>query len=60
VTVGGNKYRQSYRSTLRCDICGTTKEIVRPGGQRRAQGHVKHTWCHKCRDRTAHIEGGED
>ena len=46
--------RRFYTSTVKCSICGTQQPITRR--YRRAAGHIKHTWCRVCQERTAHIE----
>ena len=41
---------------LRCECCGDSAFIWRKKSKLKEKGHVKHLWCPKCLDRTAHVE----
>lgn len=44
------------KSNLFCEKCGSTFPIMRQKGYGREKGHVKHVWCIKCKEVTAHLE----
>ena len=46
-----------YTSIVICNTCGTKQPITRR--YKRAEGHLKHTWCRVCKERTAHTEQEE-
>lgn len=39
-----------------CEVCGNIMVIPRHPRRDKRSGHVKHIWCFKCRNVTAHIE----
>jgi hypothetical protein len=41
---------------LKCSTCNNITTIQRRRGELRELGHIKHLWCYKCKDTTAHIE----
>ena len=41
-------------TNLKCEKCGTVFQIPRIKGQIRSKGHIKHVWCFKCKEITAH------
>ena len=41
---------------LECAMCGFVSTIQRRDSKNRAKGHIKHLWCPKCKERTAHVE----
>jgi hypothetical protein len=43
---------------MMCTICGTHQEIMRRKARIKEVGHIKHLWCIKCENRTAHKEEG--
>lgn len=43
-------------STLYCTVCGLPQSIIRDSARRRPTGHIKHMYCFKCEDVTAHME----
>ena len=45
---------------LECDECGNVVTIHRKKHKMREKDHVKHMYCFKCKDRTAHIETKDD
>lgn len=44
------------RSELTCEHCYSKYVIFRHKGSMRGNGHVKHLWCYRCKDVTAHTE----
>lgn len=42
--------------TLRCERCGCESYIWRKKSKLKERAHVKHYWCRRCQDRTAHVE----
>lgn len=45
---------------LNCEVCNNTVPIFRKRHKMKEKGHVKHMWCFKCKDTTAHIEVKEE
>ena len=46
----------TVKSPLVCEECGAEFVIIRTRGRLRERGHIKHVWCHVCREVTAHVE----
>ena len=44
---------------LKCTVCGNVDTIQRTNHRNRETGHIKHIYCFKCRDTTAHEELSE-
>ena len=44
------------RSELYCENCNTIFPLYRHKNRLRGNGHIKHVWCYKCREYTAHVE----
>lgn len=44
------------RSNSYCQICGTVFTVWRPKAHKRPHNHVKHLYCVKCKEVTAHQE----
>ncbi len=44
------------QTSLVCEECGYREYIWRKAGRQRPCGHIKHMWCYRCKERTAHIE----
>lgn len=51
---------KTFRTDLQCRECGTEASIQRRKSLRKEPEHVKHYYCYKCRDTTAHIELGNN
>lgn len=45
-----------YISNLVCECCSNVFPVPRKQSERRGRGHVKHIWCYKCMEVTAHVE----
>lgn len=41
---------------LYCNKCGVKHPIWRIDGRRKSPGHIKHIYCHICKERTAHTD----
>jgi len=41
---------------LKCGECNNPVQIFRKRHRMKEKGHVKHMWCFKCKETTAHIE----
>jgi len=41
-------------TNLKCTCCDNIIQIPRGVGEKRNKGHVKHLWCYKCKEETAH------
>jgi hypothetical protein len=44
------------KKDLECTKCGEVQSIQRLKNRNRGKGHIKHLWCIKCKEKTAHIE----
>lgn len=51
--MGRAKVEQTF---LICSECGNVFPIFRKVNKLKKDGHIKHLWCYKCKDVTAHIE----
>lgn len=54
------KNQKMTYSKLNCENCGNLIKIPRFRGKWREEGHVKHMYCYKCQEITAHIETHKD
>lgn len=54
--MSGGQHGPMAEVRLRCQNCGNETMIWRRKGRLKEPNHVKHLWCFKCRDRTAHVE----
>jgi len=50
------KKQKMVTSKLHCTVCGNTQSIPRKRSKRREEGHIKHMFCIRCNETTAHIE----
>ena len=50
------KGRNTTMSEFYCVECGSRIYLPRCTGQQRKDGHIKHIWCTKCKQETAHVE----
>lgn len=41
---------------LRCEECGNKQIISRKENKNKSFGHIKHIWCHLCKEITPHKE----
>ena len=48
--------KEMSRSELYCENCNEKFIIFRKRGNLRGNGHIKHVWCYRCKDVTAHTE----
>jgi len=48
--------RSTSQVELECSECGNRAFIWRRRGKLKEKGHVKHLWCMRCQERTAHVE----
>ena len=46
------------QTELVCEYCGSEFTIFRRKSRLKKAGHVKHMYCHICREDTPHIERG--
>ena len=51
-----NTKARTIMKELKCTVCGDVFPIQRRINRNRAKGHIKHLWCLKCREVTAHKE----
>lgn len=48
--------RNIEETELRCMECNNKQKIQRWQGYKKKEGHIKHLYCFKCKDTTAHEE----
>lgn len=41
-------------SNLKCEECSSIFPVARKRAKRKEVGHIKHVWCIKCKNETAH------
>lgn len=51
-----NKSQKLSEVRLVCSECGNDTTIWRRRSKLKEKGHVKHLWCARCLERTAHVE----
>ncbi|MBQ4263130.1 MAG: hypothetical protein IJB83_02660 [Bacilli bacterium] len=44
---------------LKCLKCANVQTIRRRKSRLKKDGHIKHLWCWKCKERTKHLEEKE-
>ena len=44
------------KTYLECKECGNVFSIWRKSGRQKPEGHIKHLYCYKCQQVTAHVE----
>lgn len=54
--MSGGVHGQMQQVTLRCKECGCMAFIWRRKSKLKERAHVKHLWCRRCQERTAHVE----
>ena len=47
------------QTKLKCTKCGSVYPMWRNSGWRRKEDHIKHLYCFKCQETTAHSEQTE-
>jgi hypothetical protein len=57
--ASGSKTRTS-QTHLSCSCCSNVVSIHRKRSKMKEKNHVKHMYCWKCKETTAHIEVKED
>jgi hypothetical protein len=57
--ASGSKTRTAT-THLECDCCKNLVTIQRKKSKQKDKGHIKHMYCYKCKETTAHIEVKED
>lgn len=45
---------------LECSCCKNVQQIHRKRSKGREKNHIKHMYCYRCKETTAHIEKKED
>jgi hypothetical protein len=60
ITMAAGSYTKTFQSHLECSECGTVATIWRKRVKPKEKNHVKHMYCYKCMDTTAHIEKKEE
>lgn len=58
--MSGGQHGKAYQAALRCRECGQVDHIWRKCNRAKAKGHVKHMYCWRCGEVTAHEEIGGD
>lgn len=53
--ASGSKTRTA-QTFLQCNCCGNVNPIYRKRSKMKENNHVKHMYCYKCKETTAHIE----
>lgn len=48
--------RKVIERVFKCSICGNKAIAYKKSAHQTAQGHIKHLWCYKCMECTAHIQ----
>lgn len=48
--------RHVTERVFKCECCGNKQIAYKKTSHGTTTGHVKHMWCFKCKDRTAHIQ----
>lgn len=48
--------QKMFYSNLVCNKCGNAFKVPRKRAKKREEGHIKHMYCIKCKEITAHIE----
>ena len=44
------------KTMLECTKCHNLVEIFRKKSKMKEKGHIKHFYCYKCKERTAHLD----
>jgi hypothetical protein len=50
------KKRCVSERVFKCEKCGNKMIAYKKTSHGTSQGHIKHMWCYKCMERTAHIQ----
>jgi hypothetical protein len=50
------KRQPMVQKELKCEVCGDIFPIFRKAWKNKESGHIKHLYCYKCKNITAHIE----
>lgn len=53
------RFYNQQRRLMRCEQCGVVVTVTKKPNRKTPVGHVKHMYCYKCRQRTKHIQIGE-
>lgn len=48
--------RSFHKKRLKCSVCFQVQEIWRRNCKKKETGHLKHLYCIKCKEETAHTE----
>ena len=57
--ASGSKTRTA-QTFLKCSCCDNVNPIFRKRSKMREKHHIKHMYCYKCKEITAHVEVRED
>lgn len=52
----GRKSIRTVETFLICSVCDNVYPMFRHKGKQKKDGHIKHLWCYRCKETTAHIE----
>lgn len=58
MTVGSKT--RTAQTFLQCSCCGNINPIFRKRSKMKAKNHIKHLYCYKCKEVTAHVEVKEE
>jgi hypothetical protein len=58
--MAAGSYTKTVPAYLECECCSTVTTIRRKTGKVKEREHVKHMYCYKCKEVTAHTEKKED
>lgn len=48
--------RKMTERVFKCPKCGNKVVAYKTTAHRTGEGHIKHMWCYKCMEQTAHIQ----
>ena len=58
MTVGSKT--RTAQTFLQCSCCGNINPIFRKRSKMKGKNHIKHMYCYKCKEVTAHVEVKEE
>lgn len=51
---------RTAQTFLQCSCCGNINPIFRKRSKMKVKNHIKHMYCYKCKEVTAHVEVKEE